>query len=103
MIIFRYIIVILFGSVQLGLSAAQVRGDTSTSPVSMTVSLARESAYGPPADGVTTSAAIRVVGTTKPGAKVGLDLPDDGRGVAVTQADGSGRFTFSLAVRPGAN
>jgi hypothetical protein len=69
----------------------------------MRVALAPGSAYGEPEDGITTGERIVVVGQTAPSIKVKLDRPGQGGGSAVTRADGAGRFSLVVAVRPGAN
>jgi hypothetical protein len=85
------------------LVGAETRGDSPPESVPTTVALAPESAYGPPSDGITTSARIKVVGQTMPGVTVGVDQPGDGRGRVVTRSDSAGQFTLAVRVRPGAN
>jgi hypothetical protein len=71
--------------------------------VPLTVSLALGSAYGSPADGITTSSPIQVVGQTQAGIKVGLAAPTNGGQPIVTQADSTGRFALMVPVQKGAN
>jgi hypothetical protein len=65
--------------------------------------LAPGSAYGSPADRITTSTQVVVMGQSAPGVKVGLDMSGDGRGTTVIQTDRTGAFTRTMGVRPGAN
>jgi hypothetical protein len=85
------------GALMLALGTAEVRADPA-----LTVALASGSAYGAPADGITTSKRIVVAGQTLANTKVSLDLP----GPLVPSylwSDGTGRFAISTSVVPGAN
>jgi hypothetical protein len=93
----------LFGGLLVGLSGGAARGDGLAVPGSLTVALASGSALGDPADGITTSETVQVVGQTAPAARVVVLGRGNEPSASSVLANSRGRFSFRIGVSVGAN